>query len=165
MSEQTVEEPIEELDAEDEGVTRRGFVKVAVGGMALVYAGAVGYPIYKYLDTPVERAEEEAKVTSIALTKGEDKLAPGSALMFKFGSHPAMLIHHLDGKWVAFTAVCTHLGCTLPLWKAGSSTITCACHGGQYDPKTGKNVAGPPPRALQTYNVTVAPGVVTISKA
>jgi cytochrome b6-f complex iron-sulfur subunit len=163
--ESPVDETLDQITPEDEGFTRRGFVKVAVGGMALVYAGAVGYPVYKYLDAPVERAEDEARVTSVALTQGQDKMPPGSAVMFKFGSHPAMLIHHLDGEWVALTAVCTHLGCTLPLYKPGEARIVCACHGGQYDPKTGQNVAGPPPRPLQKYIVKVIPGTVTVSRA
>ena len=64
--------------------------------------------------------------------------------MFKFGTAPAMLIHHEDGRWVAMTAVCTHLGCTVQ-YEPQADRIHCACHGGVYNAYTGANVSGPPP--------------------
>ena len=85
---------------EDDSVTRRGFVKVEVGGMACVYACAVGYPVYEYLASPVEKELAEAAVKEIDLP-GADKLVAGSTLMFMFGTHPAMLIHFADGTWSA----------------------------------------------------------------
>jgi len=51
-------------------------------------------------------------VTEVTL-KDAQKLPVGSVLMFKFGTAPAMLIHHQDGRWISMTAVCTHLGCTV----------------------------------------------------
>lgn len=148
---------------EDAGITRRGFVKVAVGGVAGVYAVAVGYPVYKYLNTPVEKSIAESAVKEVEL-KDADKLPKGSVLMFKFGAKPAMLIHHDDDQWVALSAVCTHLGCTVQ-YKGGEPRIHCACHGGQYDPKTGENLSGPPPKPLTKYAVKVGAGVVTVSRA
>ena len=55
-----------------------------------------------------------------------------------------MLIHHEDGTWSAFSAVCTHLGCTVK-YEPEQNRIYCECHGGTYDPYTGAAVAGPPP--------------------
>lgn len=148
---------------EDDSITRRGFVKIAAGGMACVYGAAVGYPIYKYLASPVEKAAAEAAVKEVDLA-GADKLPAGSTMMFMFGPHPAMLTHFADGTWSALTAVCTHLGCTLH-YAPPAPRIVCACHGGQYDPHTGENLAGPPPRPLTKYVVAVNPGSVRVSKA
>lgn len=149
-------------ESEDEGFTRRGFVKVAVGGMALVYAGAIAYPVYRYLSTPVEWSIAEAAVKEVFLPKA-DQLPLSSTLMFMFGSHPAMLIHFPDGSWSALTAVCTHLGCTLH-YQPPAPRIVCACHGGQYDPHTGQNLAGPPPRPLTKYLVQIGAGGITVHK-
>lgn len=146
----------------DETHSRRTFVKVAVGGMCLAYAGAVGYPIYRYLNSPVEKAEVLAAIKDVTL-EGANKLPEGSAMVFKFGPFPAMLIHHGKDEWVAFNAVCTHLGCTVQ-YNPSLKKITCACHGGQYDPHTGDNIAGPPPKPLTKYAVKVNAESVTVSR-
>lgn len=164
----TSEEPTgEELpllpETDEPDVSRRGFVKIAVGGMCLAYAGAVGYPIYRYLDSPVEKAEILAAIKDVSLD-GAQKLPKGSAMMFKFGPYPSMLIHHENDEWVAFNAVCTHLGCTVQ-YHAELKKITCACHGGQYDPHTGQNIAGPPPKPLMKFAVKVNPTSVMVSRA
>lgn len=142
--------------------TRRAFLTAGtVAGCA--YVAALGYPIYRYLDSPVEQAAAMAAVTEVTL-KDAQKIAPGTALMFKFGPSPAMLIHHPDGSWIALGAVCTHLGCTVQ-YQPEQNRIHCACHGGTYDPNTGANIGGPPPRPLRRFNVKVAPDAVVVSRA
>ena len=84
--------------------------------------------------------------------------------MFKFGSRPAMLIHHKDDTWVALDAVCTHLGCTVQ-YQPQRDVIHCNCHGGEYDARTGKNISGPPPRPLRPYVVKVVDNGVLVSRA
>lgn len=155
------EEKIQRLNVE-ETTTRRGFLAVAVAA-GVCYAGALAYPIYRYLASPAEMAAEEAAVTEVTL-KDAQKLATGSALMFRFGSSPAMLLHNTDDSWVALSAVCTHLGCTVK-FEPDQNRIHCACHGGVYDPKTGRNVSGPPPRPLRAYKVRIAPDSVVVSRA
>ena len=162
MSESIVEQTEQQVEPDDSGFTRRGFVKVAVGGMACVYAGAIAYPVYRYLETPVEREAAESAIKEIDL-KDADKLPENSTLMFAFGSKPAMLIHFTGSDWVALSAVCAHLGCTLH-YQPPAPRIVCACHGGQYDPHTGQNVAGPPPHGLAKYKVSILPGKVNVSK-
>jgi cytochrome b6-f complex iron-sulfur subunit len=142
--------------------SRRVFVKVAAGAVGCVYAGMVGYPVYRYLNSPAEKAAAAGAVSEVTLPKA-DELPPGSALIFKFGAKPALLIHQTDGTWSAMSAVCTHLACTVQ-YEPAEDRIFCACHGGVYDPKTGANVSGPPPRPLDQFRVTVAPGGVTVSR-
>jgi Rieske Fe-S protein len=43
------------------------------------------------------------------------------------------------------------------------SQIWCACHNGRYD-LTGKNVAGPPPRPLEAFDVSVRNDEIMISR-
>lgn len=160
MTEQThlaavVEEPGEKN-------TRRAFL-VAAGAAGLAYTAALAYPIYRYLASPEEMASEAVAVTEVTL-KDAQKLAPGSATMFKFGHAPAWLIHHADGRWIAMTAVCTHLGCTVQ-YEPQADRIHCACHGGVYNPYTGANVSGPPPKPLTLYKVAVNETGVVVSRA
>ena len=130
-------------DDSPQSSTRRTFAKVVAGGVGFCYAAAIGYPVYRFLNSPVEKAALAAAVTEITL-KNAHKLEAGSALIFKFGAEPCLLIHLPDGKWVAMSAKCTHLGCTVQ-YEADKQRIFCACHGGTYDPANGHNIAGPPP--------------------
>ena len=150
-------------DDSPEGVSRRGFIAQAgLGAVGLCYAGAVAYPIYRYLAAPAQQAAELAAVTEVKIP--EDKMpSPGTALMFRFGSRPTMLIHHKDGTMVCLTAVCTHLGCTVQ-YQPDQDHIHCACHGGTYDAHTGANISGPPPKPLQRFNVERANGQILITR-
>ena len=147
----------------EEQMSRRGFAKLGIGAVGLCYATALGYPVYRYLATPARRAAEVAKVSEVSFAEAELPGA-GTAMMFRFGVHPAMLIHHADGSYVCFDAVCTHLGCTVQ-YQPEQGRIFCACHGGVYDPQSGKNLAGPPPKPLKPYTVEIGNGKVTITRA
>lgn len=143
--------------------TRRSFLALAAAAAGVCYAGALTYPVYRYLASPAEMAASESAVTEVTL-KDAQKLPEESVLMFKFGSSPAMLIHHTGEEWVAFSAVCTHLGCTVK-FEPEQKRIHCSCHGGVYDPHSGRNVSGPPPKPLTRFNVKVAEGGVEVSRA
>ena len=141
--------------------TRRAFLGAAsVAGIG--YAAALAYPVYRYLASPSEMALSASAVTEVTL-KDAQKLPAGSVLMFKFGTAPAMLIHHADNTWVALTAVCTHLGCTVQ-YEPQMDRIHCACHGGVYNPHTGANVSGPPPKPLKLFKVAVNDTGVEVSR-
>jgi cytochrome b6-f complex iron-sulfur subunit len=43
--------------------------------------------------------------------------------------------------------------------------IHCACHGGVYNPYTGANVSGPPPKPLKLFKVAVTETGVNVSRA
>lgn len=146
----------------EDALSRRMFMKAGLGCVAAAYAAAIGYPVYRYLAAPADRAAEIAAVKEVSLAKA-DELAAGTAMMFRFGAKPALLIHHEDGSWAAFSAVCTHLACTVS-YEPDQKRIHCACHGGVYDIMTGKNIAGPPPKPLQRFKVDVAPGHVIVSR-
>ncbi len=143
--------------------TRRDLLRyIGIGTVAAGYIAAGSYPIYRYLATPVARAHEQGEVSTVSIP-AKDLPGPESAVMFLFGTRPALLIQHADGHYVAFDAVCTHLGCTVK-FEPQHKRIYCACHGGVYDMNTGAVVSGPPPRALRTYKVEVANGNVVVSR-
>jgi len=150
------------IEKAEDTVTRRIFL-AAAGAAGLCYVGALAYPIYRYLASPEEMAASASAVTEVML-KDAQKLPKESVLMFKFGPSPALLIHHEDGTWVSFSAVCTHLGCTVQ-FEPEQKRIHCACHGGVYDANTGANVSGPPPKPLKRYKVAVTEAGVQVSRA
>ena len=67
------------------------------------------------------------------------------------------MIRESDGSIKAFSAVCTHAGCTVG-YEGG--TIVCPCHGGEYSAETGEVIAGPPPAPLEPRRVLEANGKI-----
>jgi Rieske Fe-S protein len=58
----------------------------------------------------------------------------------------------------AFTAVCTHLQCTVANVSGG--TINCNCHGSKFDATTGAVVQNPATKPLSRIPVTVVDGSI-----
>jgi rieske iron-sulfur protein len=57
---------------------------------------------------------------------------------------------------VAFSAICTHLGCTVLAQLTEQGYIPCPCHGSLFDPSQGaKPVGGPANRALPSLPISV----------
>ncbi|MBM3262647.1 MAG: Rieske (2Fe-2S) protein [candidate division Zixibacteria bacterium] len=138
---------------------RRGFVKWFIRGVTAVYGAAFVVPVYRFLRSG-GADEGGVQVTQITLNDAL-KLETGAFQMFRFGSKPAIIIRQGENDFKAYLATCTHLGCTVS-FNTGSQRISCACHGGQYDPSTGKNVAGPPPAPLTALKTEVANGELII---
>jgi Rieske Fe-S protein len=85
-------------------------------------------------------------------------VAPGSAIKFKDSGQPALLVHLQSGDFVAYSAVCTHQGCTVA-YKNGQ--LACPCHGSVFDPTSGAEVVnGPAQLPLPEIPVEVRGGEV-----
>jgi arsenite oxidase small subunit len=66
---------------------------------------------------------------------------------------PALLIHLADGSVVAYSAICTHSGCTVQ-YSATQKQIVCPCHGAVFDPAHNAQVVrGPARRPLAAIPV------------
>jgi len=58
---------------------------------------------------------------------------------------------------VAFSAICTHLGCAVFAQLTPDQQIACPCHGSRFDPRRGATVTGgPADRPLPSLPITVA---------
>jgi Rieske Fe-S protein len=147
-------------DAVDPGETRRGFINWFLGTSAVAFLLSVFYPVTRYL-VPPEVGESTAGTVTLAI-KPED-VKPNTGQIFKFGSRPGILVRTPVGELRAFSAVCTHLNCTVQ-YRADLSHIWCACHNGHYD-LNGKNIEGPPPRPLDAFVVNVRGNQIVVSKS
>lgn len=140
-------------------ISRRTFLDYLMGFGLLAWIAAVLYPIVEYFKVP---KQAEATPTSVVAGPVKD-FKPNSGKVFRFGNEPALLVDTPDGKLEAFSAVCTHLQCTVQ-YRPDMQRIWCACHGGVYD-LNGRNVSGPPPRPLQEYKVTVKGDDIIVSRS
>jgi len=137
---------------------RRDFVNLFLGGSLLGTVVSFLYPVIRYL-IPPRQAEAVAK--KVAPAKAGE-LAPNSAKFFRFGSTAAVLVNTADGELRAFSAVCTHLTCTVR-YEGDSGTLFCPCHNGRFD-LAGNVLSGPPPRPLEAFDVEVSGGDITVSR-
>jgi rieske iron-sulfur protein len=65
---------------------------------------------------------------------------------------------------VGYSAVCTHLCCTVSDWDASNGWMLCPCHHSQFDPRAdGKVVGGPAPRPLPLIPLKIAGGQLAVA--
>jgi Rieske Fe-S protein len=140
--------------------TRRGFVNWFLGTSAGAFLLSVLYPVSRYL-VPPHTGESTAASVTLAIKPQDVK--PNTGQIFKFGNRPAILVRTPAGELRAFSAVCTHLNCTVQ-YRADLSHIWCACHNGHFD-LNGKNVEGPPPRPLDAYVVNARDDQIVVSRS
>jgi Rieske Fe-S protein len=145
-------------EAGKEQFSRRGVLDLFLSGSLLSVLASVLYPVWRYIAPP--RIVESAVGSVVAAKVGE--LTPNAGKIFRFGSRPGILIHTTSGEWRALSAVCTHLQCTVQ-YRADQERVWCACHNGLFD-LSGKNVAGPPPRPLEQFEVVVQGEDVVVSR-
>ncbi len=138
--------------------TRKEFLSYIISISGATLAGSILFPILKYITPPKGTDVDVSQV--IAAKVGE--LSINSAKIFRFGNKPAILVNTPQGVFKAFTAVCTHLNCTVQYLNE-ASYIWCACHNGKFD-LNGKVISGPPPRPLEEYKVNVVGQDIIVSK-
>ena len=105
---------------------RRSLLTWLLGGSVAASFASFFYPVLKFLNAP---AVSEAAVNEVAAGKVQD-LKPNSGKIVKFGNKPALLIRVSETEWKAFSAVCSHLNCTVqyrsPDTRSGAPATT-AC--------------------------------------
>lgn len=129
-----------------------------LGTWAAGVVGSILYPIVRYLVPPdvPEAAGLSASAGSAAT------LAPNSARIVPFGATPVIVVRTGVGELRAFAATCTHLDCTVQ-YRPDLGHIWCACHNGHYD-LNGRNIAGPPPQPLASFDVDLKDDEIMISR-
>ena len=143
----------------EHGRTRRSFLNGFLGTVFAALGAAVIYPVMRFVSPP--HVPEAA--TNQVLAGKVSELAQKRWKIFPFGSRPGILIQTGPEEYRAFDAACTHLACTVQ-YEPESNRIWCACHNGWYD-LNGRNVAGPPPRPLQGYEVKVVGDDIFVVRA
>lgn len=88
------------------------------------------------------------------------EVGTGSAATFQNDGEPAVLVHLQNGDFVAYSAVCTHQGCTVA-YESGSGMLNCPCHGSVFDPaQEAQPQSGPAQQPLPDIPVEVRDGAV-----
>lgn len=85
---------------------------------------------------------------------GKDDVPEGEMRQYQVGGED-VAVANVDGELHAFSDVCTHRQCSLAESDLDGTTVTCACHGSEFDVTTGDVLGGPAVEPVQTFQVTV----------
>ena len=140
--------------------TRRSTLR----GLAVVAAsGVVGFLLGRSSDAAVGTAgAAAANGYGPSTTDDGTELAPLADV--RDGGGLVLADQHVvltrDGDAVrAFSATCTHQGCTVD--RVAGGIISCPCHGSTFDASTGQVVSGPATRPLAPVPVTLTGDQIT----
>lgn len=150
-----------------------GLATLVLGGVASLAKGTyrgkprtlAAAPAHAPPTRPPRPQSHGAARTSRAVPADAVKLGPSSHLPSGQGAtytdpgdgQPDIVVRHDDGSLSAFSAVCTHAGCTVE-FQGGQ--IICPCHGGTYDSETGGVTGGPPPSGLARRRILERDGAI-----
>ena len=166
-------------DEEAVGVSRRQFFNRAMVTMMTASIGAFGVAVVAFLwpragggfgskvnvgrldDLIVQIRSEKGFVykpeARTWLTSYPSDALPKARAAYK--NQPSVLAGMESGV-VALYQKCPHLGCRVPECKS-SQWFECPCHGSQYN-RVGEKKAGPAPRGMDRFGVSVSNGSVIV---
>jgi 3-phenylpropionate/trans-cinnamate dioxygenase ferredoxin component len=72
-------------------------------------------------------------------------------------------VANVDGTLHTFGNVCTHRQCPLAKGALEGTTVTCPCHGSQFDVTTGAVLSGPAEDPVPSYPVRIEDDAIQIS--
>jgi nitrite reductase/ring-hydroxylating ferredoxin subunit len=106
--------------------------------------------------TTVPTAGGHPKGTKIGAA---DQVPVGGAASFDDPAtgNPAYVVQPTAGRFLAFSAICTHAGCTVNFDRA-NETFDCPCHGSIYNATTGAVIQGPAPSPLPSIPIAESGG-------
>jgi Rieske Fe-S protein len=125
-------------------------VTAACGSSGGAASGSTATPATGSPDTSAPAATTPAAAGGSTVAEADVPVGGGTIL----ATQKVVVTQPAAGQFKAFTAVCTHLGCTVA--SVANGTINCPCHGSQYSIKDGSVVAGPAPAPLAPVPFTIS---------
>ena len=151
--------------------SRRTVLKVGIGVMGAGLAGGVGVPALSYLWFPVGQAETSSGA-ELSLVGRRDQFGsePKKVDIFQDKVDAWNRVKHVkvgsvwvmekEGKLMALSTRCPHLGCAID-WDLGSSQFICPCHDSAFSPE-GTRIHGPSPRSMDHLEIAEQDELVQI---
>jgi Rieske Fe-S protein len=88
-------------------------------------------------------------------------LAVGASIVFDYPElhDSCVLVRVSEAEYVAFSQKCTHLSCAV-IPRPDEGVFHCPCHEGSFELRTGRVIAGPPPRPLPRIRLQINEGSI-----
>jgi menaquinol-cytochrome c reductase iron-sulfur subunit len=144
------------------GDARRSFLGVLLGVASACIGALLGVPVVRYICSPLTAKSDDSGWADAGSVTLFSKIATPMRRVLDLeqrdgwqetASQPVVYIVQAGGQLKALSAICPHLGCTVP-WDAGRQEFVCPCHGGVFSPD-GTRLSGPPPRSLDALGTKV----------
>lgn len=97
--------------------------------------------------------EVESKTMLVRIGKATD-VGDGQMRVFEIAG-TKVNVANASGRLYAFDDTCTHMGCSLANGELSGTTVTCACHGSQFDVTSGAVLRGPAQRPVRSRPLQV----------
>ena len=145
----------------DKAVERRTVLLAGGAAATVVLSGCVVQradpPVVTQTAPPAPAPTGSSQPGTTAPPQSEEPQQPAQQPLAKVADIPAgggvilkdqnvVLTKDQSGKVCAFSAICTHQGCSVTAVEGG--TINCPCHGSKFNFTTGEPVAGPAQKPL-----------------
>lgn len=128
---------------------------VAAGGLAACGSGAASTTASQAVSAAGGAASKAAGAAADAIKQADIPVGGGKIV------DKVVITQPTAGTFKAFSAVCTHQGCTVS--KVENARIICACHNSVFDAATGAVVSGPAKTALSATSISVSANGITIT--
>jgi thiosulfate dehydrogenase [quinone] large subunit len=127
----------------------------ATGGNGGGTGGATASP------SPAQQTKQPSAPQGGTLLGSASAVPIGSSARFTDprNGQPGIILQPKAGTFLAYSAVCTHQGCTVGYT---GTQIACPCHGATYSPTTGAVTGGPAPAPLTRINVVESGGKIYV---
>ena len=149
-------------------LSRRTVLAGACGGCAAVVAGCTTHITGRALpsELPAVPAVGAAPPgTAADDAKGSDTLAATADIPVGSGKvitdADVVISQPTAGKFVAFSATCTHQGCSVST--ITGNTVTCPCHGSSFALADGSVLKGPATNPLPEKDIRVSGGQIKLA--
>jgi Rieske Fe-S protein len=139
-------------------VSRRTFLNTLFGGWLFAFIGGSAYALLKFA-FPTLGKEPNFVVLDAGRYVG---IPENSVKPFAWGGKLGLFFKKPDGAIAAFKGICTHMECNIA-YKPEERKFYCACHKGWFD-ETGKNIAGPPPKPLESFDIRIEGNKLIIAR-
>ena len=149
-------------------VSRRNYIGASITAGIGALIAWLSYPILRYITPPESQIDAPREIDAGRVD--DPRFLKDGFKIVQYGSQPVLVIKVSDTDFRAFSATCTHLGCTVGFRNGPEKKILCNCHGGTFD-LTGNNVSGPAPRPLERFRVEIVstesdgPGRILVGRA
>ena len=152
MEEQTTTAP-------NSKTSRRRFLDLLLGASALGWLVTMVYPVIRYL----KPLPQTGPTGPTHLTRDEAAKLEQNQFVIVPVSGQRVIVLQSQNQLLAFSAKCTHEGCTIT-YQPERSGLWCPCHDGRFD-LAGRVLSGPPPQPLLKYAAKRQPdGGIVVSE-
>jgi menaquinol-cytochrome c reductase iron-sulfur subunit len=156
--------------ADPQSAPRRSFLAALLGAGGAGVGALLAIPVIRFVLHPILATTTEKSWSDVGKEAEFQAITSPVKKLVQFEQRdgwrrtvlqkPVYVVKDSKGQIAVLTAICTHLGCTVP-WIEDANKFICPCHKGMFA-ATGKVIGGPPPRSMDLLPMKVEDGVVKV---